>query len=182
MTVSQLKLIISTPTGPIAPGRGFYQLEEDALYVQVGPFSQSHKFFSYLESDNVSLSFDKTGHMTFIEANLPRRRWKVTNELNIPISPALADIRWFDFRDSMVEPEILTNPEQTAICISFSDNKTERSCYLGERVIIGLDRNETAVSIWIDEIIDDLAGQEISAFRKASRDEPMLTARAAAES
>jgi hypothetical protein len=181
MTVSKLKLKISTPTGPIAPGRGFYQLEEDALYVQVGPFSRSRRFFSYLESNRVSLSFDKTGRLTFIEINLPRRRWQVTGNLNRPDMPVVADIRWLDFRDRIPEPAIQTNFNLTAVRISFSDNKAVRSCYLGEQVIIGLDRDDSPVSIWIDEIIDDLAGREISAFRKANRNEPLLAERAEAQ-
>ncbi len=35
-TIESIALKIDTPTGEITPGRGFYQLEEDALYVQVG--------------------------------------------------------------------------------------------------------------------------------------------------
>ena len=59
MTVSQIKLKVQTPSGPVLPGRGFYQLEEDALYVQIAPFSREFRFFSFLESEFVHLDLDK---------------------------------------------------------------------------------------------------------------------------
>ena len=49
------KLKISAPIEPIPPGRGFYQLEEDSLLVQVGVFDRRRRFFSYLQSEHVCL-------------------------------------------------------------------------------------------------------------------------------
>ena len=85
MAAQAIKLRISTPTEPIPPGRGFYQLEEDSLYVQIGLFSRDRRFFSYLESKNTRLDFDREGRLIFIEVDLPRRQWPVDLQLTRPV-------------------------------------------------------------------------------------------------
>ena len=50
--IESIALKIDTPTGEITPGRGFYQLEEDAQYVQVGAYSRPQNFFNNLEYDS----------------------------------------------------------------------------------------------------------------------------------
>ncbi|MCK4460719.1 MAG: hypothetical protein KAW46_02890 [candidate division Zixibacteria bacterium] len=166
MTIQSARLRISTPTEPIAPGRGFYQLEEDALYVQIGAFAPQHRFFSYLESEFVSLQFDRNARLIFIEVTLPRRGWKVDNELIMPSMAELADIRWLDFREAISEPQLTTNKTQTRLHLQFTHNSPWRSFHISDNVILQTDDNDHLAAIWIDDIEDDLAGQEIAAFRK----------------
>lgn len=166
MTIQSARLRISTPTEPTAPGRGFYQLEEDALYVQIGALAPQHRFFSYLDSEFVSLQFDHNALLIFIEVTLPRRRWEVANELIIPSVVESADIRWLEFRETIREPRLTTNKTQTRLRLQFTHNAPSRSFYIADHVILQADNNDHLAAIWIDDIEDDLAGQEIAAFRK----------------
>ena len=104
MTVERIRLRIATPIEPVMPGRGFYQLEEDALYVQVGLFSSGRRFYSFLESSNVLFDFDRLGRLIFMEVRVPRRRWEVDTTLEVPAIVQPADIRWLNFRDTIDHP------------------------------------------------------------------------------
>ncbi len=44
MSLSEIQLRIDTPTGPTKAGRGFYQLDEESLFVQIGQFTESKHF------------------------------------------------------------------------------------------------------------------------------------------
>ncbi len=173
MALDVLKVRVSTPTEPIQPGRGFYQLEEDALYVQVGPFSKERRFFSYLESPHLRLDFDKEGRLIFIEVNVPRRRWQVVPRLQPPEIVEAADIRWLNFREDITTPNLLTTSKQTILCLSFTEADEVQSYYLAEQVILQVDRDQRVTKVWVTDIVDDLAGQEIGAFRKKIRGEPV---------
>jgi hypothetical protein len=100
MALTRLRARIETPTRTVAPGRGFYQLEEDVLSVQLGPFAGQRQCFSSLESDLVRLDMDRWGRLIGLEVFTPRRQWPVTD----PEPPRIAepaDIRWLDFRESI---------------------------------------------------------------------------------
>ncbi|MDH4156801.1 MAG: hypothetical protein OEW00_05950 [candidate division Zixibacteria bacterium] len=175
MTIERIKLRIATPIEPIVPGRGFYQLEEDALYVQVGLFSAGRRFYSFLESKNVLLDFDRLGRLIFIEVRAPRRQWKIDSDLKPPAVAQPADIRWLNFRDTIAEPGLFTNCDKSSLLIRFSAETTTHNYYLADSIILRVDAFNRPVSIWADEIVDDLAGLEIAAFRKAFRGEPLLS-------
>ena len=53
MLKNQINLKINSPTGPLRAGRGFYQLEDEALFVQIGLFTEKRHFFNYLENDRL---------------------------------------------------------------------------------------------------------------------------------
>lgn len=165
------RLQISTPSEPIEPGRGFYQLEEDTLYVQVGPFESGKRFYSYIESSNFSLEFDRDGRLIFIELNLPRRLWPVDQSLAWPSEVEPADIRWLDFRAHIDMPQILTNADRSMIQIRLSDAKPTTAYYLASTVLLQIDSKNLPVGLMVRDINDDLAGAEIAAFRKQIRDE-----------
>jgi hypothetical protein len=170
MTLSRIRLRISTPREPIPPGGGFYQLEEDILYVQVGLFSTNRRFFSYLESENVRLELDRSGHLIFIEVNLPRRRWEIDTELAAPVIVEPADIRWLNFRNTFKEPRLVASPDKTTAAILFSDLTPTHNYYLAESVILQTYHRREAVAIVVKDIVDDLAGKEIASFRKSLRE------------
>ena len=109
MTVERIRLRIATPIEPVMPGLGFYQLEEDALYVQVGLFSSRRRFYSFLESRNVLFDFDRLGRLIFMEVRVPRRRWQIDATLQAPAVAQPADIRWLNFRDTIIEPRLTAN-------------------------------------------------------------------------
>lgn len=169
MTLRSLQLRISTPTEPIPPGRGFYQLEEDALYAQVGSFDPSRRFYSFLESDQLKLELDKSGRLIFIELSLPRRHWPLNDSLHLPDSAGTADVRWLDFRDRIPEPTIETNRRRTLLHLRFSDVAPYRTIHLADTILLQSDNQDRLVALWVDDITDDLAGQEIASFRKQLR-------------
>jgi hypothetical protein len=170
MSLDRLKLRLSTLTEPILPGQGFYQLEEDTLYVQIGSFSKQRRFFSYLEAENVRLDLDREGRLIFVEVSVPRRLWKIDSSIKLPTVVEAADIRWLDFRERVSDPILLTDPERQSLVLRFNNETLLKNYFLAEKVIAQVNDRHELSSIWIIEIIDDLAGQQIGAFRKKVRD------------
>lgn len=74
MAIESIKVRVSTPTEHLLLGRGFYQVDDGTLFVQIGPFQHSRHFFSYLESESVRIDIDCEGRPIFIEVGLPRQR------------------------------------------------------------------------------------------------------------
>ncbi len=169
MSVSALKLRINTPTGEPLPGRGFYQLEEESLYVQIGQFSRKHRFFSYLESEQVRLDLDKEGRLLFIEVSCPRLHWKVDDRVKPPTRTVPADIRWLDFRKCMDNPELLTDRHHTLLLLRFLHQFPVRNYHLAKSVIVDVTNEDLLAAIWVSDIVNDMAGQKIAEFRKKSR-------------
>lgn len=167
MTVSQLTIAVRTPTEQIPVGRGFYQLEEDSLYVQIAPWDREHRFFSYLESDHVRLDIDKNGSLLFIEVALPRRKWRSVETLEVPTRHQPGDVRWADFREQMTSPRLVTDRTREQLQIVFSDAPSVATYEIAQSVLVQADKGHCVTSVWITDIIDDLAGQEIAHFRKA---------------
>jgi len=167
MALHAATIRISSPTEPIVPGRGFYQLEEDALYVQIGPWTGERRFFSWLESDPVRLDFDRYGRLVFIEVTQPRRQWTVDESCRKPGVAEMADLRWLDFRQQIDPPVLICNKRKTCLQLRFGEVNPARDYYLADHVILQTDSDNRPAALWIDDIIDDLAGQELSAFRKA---------------
>ncbi len=171
MALEALKVRISTPTEPIMPGRGFYQLEEDSLYVQIGSFSKKRRFFSYLESDTVRFDLDKEGRLIFIEVAVARCHWKIAPRLKPPAVVEAADIRWLDFRKKIINPVLTSTHNKTLLLLRFVNTTQLRNYYLAETVMAQVDTNNRLAAVWITDIVDDLAGKEIAAFRKMIRGE-----------
>ena len=163
------KLRVEAPAEELLPGRGFYQLEEEALYVQIAPFTKGHRFFSYLESPHVRLELDKAGRLLFIEVDLARRHWIVDEALVPPIAAVPATVRWLDFRDEIIAPEVRCDPRRLTMQLRFSTNQPTISYHIADNVMLQADTEQTLTAIWVTDIIDDLAGREIAAFRRAIR-------------
>jgi hypothetical protein len=168
MTLKSISLRIDSPTAAVLPGRGFYQLEEDSLFVQVGEFSEERRFFSYLESESERVRFDidREGRLMLIEVDLPRRRWTVVPDLSIPTIAETADIRWLDFRERMVDPEILTDERRSIAMLRFVESSSWRWYKLTDSVLLQVDANSQLMAVIITSIDDDFAGRELAAFRK----------------
>ena len=106
MPLKALSLKINAPTEKLPLGRGFYQLEEEILFLPVEYPNEKIRFFSYLESDTISLHIDRNGRLIFIELSLPRRRWEFRENLVLPEKSKSADIRFLDFRQRFVDPKV----------------------------------------------------------------------------
>lgn len=171
MPVKALQVRVSTPTAPVAHGRGFYQLEEEELYIPVEYPLERTRFFSFLESRAVTLLLDRQGRLIFIEISIPRRRWKVKEELVVPELASAADTRFLNFRESFVEPSIFCDRVRQNVMIRFTEGKSAYNYYLANNVIVQVSSHNTLVAIWISDIVDDFAGQELATWRKAARGE-----------
>jgi len=169
VALNKLKLKISTPTEPTPPGRGFYQMEEDSLYVPIGGPAGSRRFFSFLEAEHVRLDLDRHGRLVFIEVNLPRSLWSVNPELSKPENAHPSDVRWLDFRTSIANPTLTTDRKRASLLIGFSEDRPTAAFYLAESVILQTNGSGKPVSIWVGQIESDRAGQAIAAFRRANR-------------
>ena len=169
VAVSRIKLRIFPPTEPAPPGRGFYQLEEEALHIPIGVPPPDRRFFSWLESDSVQMDIDRLGKLLFLVVNRPRRQWTLVDGLTAPKTGATADVRWINFRTHFREPGILTNRRRSVVEIAFAEEVAAHTYYLAEHVILQADLDIHPTSLWVTDIIDDLAGQEIMAFRQMWR-------------
>jgi hypothetical protein len=169
MSLDSIRLRIQTPIECVPPGRGFYQKDEDSLYVQVGPFADHHRYFSFLESSDVRLDIDKEGRLVFAEVSLPRRQWKTDHNLVPPATTVPSDIRWLDFRQSIPSPILVSDPSRKILQIRFSDRPAIHSALVADSIIVQSTSEQTLAAIWITEIIDDTAGIKLSAFRRAVR-------------
>ncbi|MEW6015891.1 MAG: hypothetical protein AB1690_11265 [Candidatus Zixiibacteriota bacterium] len=167
--LTSLKVKISTPTGPIPAGRGFYQLEEESLYLPVIHADSDRHFFSYLDSETVSLQLDREGRLIFIEVPVPRRRWHLRQNLVHPEKAEPVDIRFIDFRTSFPAPTLFCSPYRNELLIRFQRDVAEQNCYLAENLIAQVSAENRLVAIWAFDILDDLAGREISAWRRKYR-------------
>jgi hypothetical protein len=169
MPLKAIKINISAPSVDIPRGRGFYQLEEEELYFPIiHSKDERNRFFSYLESDTVSLQLDREGRLIFIVITLPRRRWKDNAKLTFPDRAQTADIRFLDFRDSFPNPKIHCDPTQQNILLKFNHSTAGQCYYLAENLIAQINSKGHLSAVWATDIIDDLAGREIASWRKAA--------------
>lgn len=173
--VARLEISIMPPADEIPIGRGFYQLEEDTLYVQLAPYDPAHRFFNYLESDLIRFDLDKHGTLLFVEIREARRRWEVVEDLTVPHYAQPSDIRWLDFRVALPPARFFTNPDHDLLMVEFSDRPTASSYQPAWSVIVDCDDTGSVARVWVTDIVDDLAGQDIAAFRKSRPDRPPLT-------
>ena len=166
-----LAVRIITPAPESVPGRGFYQLEESALYIPVGAQDRTRHYFSSLESENVRLDIDREGRLMFIEVSAARSVWSLTDKLALPVWAEPADVRFLGFRTSLPEPRLLTDRQRQRLQICFSPAPVAHAVSIAESVILSVDDRHLVVSILIADIVDDLAGREIAQFRKSQREE-----------
>ena len=165
----RIKLRIAPPTEPVPPGRGFYQLEEEALHIPIGVPPPDRRFFSWLESDLVQMDIDRTGKLLFVAVNCPRRQWSWLEGLAAPQAAAMADVRWVNFRTRMAEPRLLTDRRRSLVKVVWLDEIAARTYYLADHVLLQTDADLHPTAIWVTDISDDLAGREIMECRKEWR-------------
>jgi len=167
MAVESIKVRVLTPTEHHLPGRGFYQVDDDALFVQIGPFRHSRQFFSYLESDTVRIDIDRRGRPIFIEVNVPRRHWQRLPSFQMPPAVEAADLRFVDFRTAVRQPTLLTSPDLSSLLIRFDRSNRSRCFFVADSVIAQVSDEGELMAFWVMDIIDDFAGQQLAAFRKS---------------
>jgi len=167
MALQTPTLKINTPVESIPVGRGFYQLEEDELYVPVEYPGNKARFFSYLDSETVSIQLDREGRLIFVQVSLPRRRWKARSGFVAPEAAEPADIRFLDFRDSFKKPAIFCDKKRQNVMIQFLKEPATHNYRIAGNVIVQISEENRLVALWVFDLTDDIAGQEIAAWRKS---------------
>ncbi|UCD17412.1 MAG: hypothetical protein JSV44_00430 [Candidatus Zixiibacteriota bacterium] len=166
MPIKAIKVMLKAPASRVPRGRGFYQLEEEALYVPVEYPGQKSRFFSYLDSDTVSFQLDRDGRLIFIEITLPRRRWKVKPHLVPPEIAEAADVRFPDFRERFPNPSVFCDEIRQLLLIRFGRGPSAHNYYLAENLIAQTTEENRLVAIWVSDITNDLAGRKIARWRR----------------
>ncbi|MCP4705112.1 MAG: hypothetical protein GY865_10920, partial [candidate division Zixibacteria bacterium] len=176
MSITTPEIQTRTPAsqkGKIPSGRGFYQLEEESLYLPVEYPSNQKRFYSYLDSDTVSLHFDRAGRLIFIEVNIPRRRWNIKNDF---VPPEIADsdeARFLDFRKSLIDPKVFCDKGKKHLLILFDNQPAKHNIYLAKNLIAQVTSSGFLTAIWVTDIIDDMAGQKIASWRHLIHKTPL---------
>jgi len=165
MRSDPLAVRIITPVVDSGPGRGFYQLDESALYVPIGAADKSRHYFSSLESQRMRLDIDRDGRLMFIEVTAARNTWLVIDDIQQPVWAEPADVRFLGFRTTIPDPQMLTDKTRQSLLLRFSPARAVRYISISDGVILSVDEHGSVVSILICEIINDLAGREIALFR-----------------
>jgi len=175
MPANPLAVRISTPVEATILGRGFYQLEEGALYVPIDVAARSRHYFSSLESERVRLDIDRDGKLMFIEVAAARSTWIVTDDIDQPVWAEPGDVRFLGFRTTIPDPQILTDRSRLRLLLRFSPAVVARYVSVADSVIVSVDDHEALTSILVTDIVDDLAGREISKFRQMPVATPCVT-------
>jgi len=100
-----------------------------------------------------------------------KRHWKVDPDITPPAVVEAADIRWLNFREKITDPLLLCTRSRSLLLLRYTNKIKLQNYYLAEAVIAQVDENRELAAIWITDIVDDLAGREISSFRKRVRGE-----------
>lgn len=177
-----IKVRIKTPAETKLFGRGFYQVEEDCLYVPLYP---SGTFYSYVDADykekssktnknaikRIRFSFDinRRGRLLFIKVTTPRRFWTNEKELEAPSPIEWADVRFLTFRAQVQTAGIYYSSKQSLVQLKLEDKAVAHTYNIAENIIIGISEDDYLVSVWVHDISDDRAAQQMAAWRKALR-------------
>jgi len=170
MPIKMPALKLETPAEDIPFGRGFYQVEEEVLYLPVEYYWPPKRFYSYLDSEAVSLHLDRNGRLIFIEVAVPRRRWQVLDEFTTPDLVWPGKVKFADFRQTITEPNIFCDCTRRKLLIMFENAQADHNnIYIAENLIGQVAGGGYLTAIWAIDIIDDFAGRKIAAWRQSIR-------------
>jgi len=160
---NRIKVSVKPPPQPPPVCRGFYQVEEDSLYIALYPDGD---FFSFLDSPTIKIDIDRQGSLLFIHILTPRRNWKRRRRLHPPVGLEWADIRFRAFREKIPEVKLETDSKISWLHIIFYDHAETSAYRLADNLICEVTPDSSLASIWLTEIYDDRAAREMAAWRK----------------
>jgi hypothetical protein len=160
----QIQVILRTPDEARRFGRGFYQVEEDCLYVPLHP---ARAFYSYVDSDHVQLDIDQAGRLIFISVTFPRRHWQVCRTLTPPSIEGEADIRILNFRENLLRSRLETDADRSILKIAYDRSDQPTTSYaVAEHVSCEIAADGSLAAIWITRIEDDRGARQMATWRK----------------
>ncbi len=163
-----IRIFIQSPAEGESFSRAFYQAEEETLIVSLFP---EGKFFSYLDSPQLSFDIDSRGRLLSIQVLVERKSWRTRKNLKPPPAPESADIRFIDFRDQMPEARIESTSDGKLMHIVFIDDHGFKAYRLTDKLKVEVTSDSYLAGIWILDIEDDRAAQELAAWRKQMKGE-----------
>jgi len=163
-----VKIIVTTPADQQPICRGFYQVEEDSLYV---PFYPGGSFFSFLDSPQVAFDVDRTGRLLFIQVHVPRHGWITRDNLVPPATKEAAEMHLRGFREKLPAARLETPPDRSWLRIVFADDSATRPCIIAENLICEILDRRSLAAVWIMSIEDDRAARGMAAWRGSVADE-----------
>jgi hypothetical protein len=163
-----VKVIVTTPADYQPVCRGFYQVEEDSLYV---PFYPGGSFFSFLDSPQVAFDIDRTGRLLFIQVHVPRHGWLTRDDLVPPVTKEAAELHLRGFREKLPAARLETPPDRSWLRIVFADDSTARPCIIAENLICEILDRRSLAAVWVMSIEDDRAARGMAAWRGLVADE-----------
>lgn len=158
-----IKVVIKTPAAQQPVCRGFYQVEEDSLYVPLYP---EGKFYSFLDSHQVIFDIDQNGRLLFLQVLTPRRKWAIRNNLKPPMNQHPADIRFLGFREIIPEAKLETSPDHSWLRLLYQKSPNASAYRVADHLLFELAEDKTLASIWIMAIENDRAARAMAAWRK----------------
>lgn len=158
-----IKVTVKTPADLMRFSRGFYQVEEDILYIPIFP---GGRFFSFLDSAQITIDVDRKGRLLFIQVMIPRRQWRIRRTLKPPDKPEPADIRFLGFRDSIPPAQIESTPDHSCLRILFAHQSGTMSYGVAEHLIFDVTADGKLSTIWLTAVGDDRAARGMAAWRR----------------
>ncbi len=177
---------ISTPAKVERFSRGFYQLDEEMLYVPIYPGGQFYSFLDATEIDSnkpndplLNFDIDRAGNLTFIKLNLARAKWPVKKQIDQPATTLSAEVHFRQFREQISSFELVTNKSKDYLCLIFrsqnepkeaTEAKENLATYrIADNIIIELSAGAEISRLWILEIVEDRGARQMAAWRKKLR-------------
>lgn len=173
---------VKTPAEISLFSRGFYQVEEDCLYVPVYP---AGTFYSYVDAKRVdkstgddsgdmsrvhfSFDIDREGRLLFIKVSTPRRFWKIKDKMDLPAPLESADLRFLTFRASVGGAGIFYSPAQSTVFLRLNQDKIANTYMVTDNIIAGVSPNNFLAALWVSDITEDRAAQNMAQWRKELR-------------
>ncbi|MEZ5358630.1 MAG: hypothetical protein R3F48_07325 [Candidatus Zixiibacteriota bacterium] len=175
-----IQVRIKTPAEIKIFGRGFYQVEEDCLYIPLFP---AGTFYSFVDAEEkgatskssknnrirISLDIDREGRLLFIKVATPRRFWTRDDDMNPPTPIEWADLRVLTFRAQVNAAAIVYAAHKSCIHLRLDDKNIAHTYNIAENIIAGTSLDNYLVSLWISNIEDDRAAQLMAHWRKELR-------------
>lgn len=162
-----IAVAIKAPVAFPPASRGFYQVEEEVLYVPVYP---SGEFFSYLDSPQLQIDIDRIGRLLFMHVLVPRRRWRIDRNIRIPAGADEADIRFLDFRSRLPDASLLSDADRSILRVRFQTVRSATHHRMADHLIVDLAPDNTIASIWVTAIDDDRAACGMAAWRARAKE------------
>jgi hypothetical protein len=161
-------VVIKTPAPQQSVSRGFYQVEEDCLYIPIYP---GGKFYSFLDSPQAVFDIDNKGRLLFLKVLIPRRNWVIHKSLKAPTAAGSADIRFLGFRNSLPNIILETSRQKSWLRLVFERCDKMSAYAAAENLIFEITPNKELAAVWITNIEDDRGARGMAAWRKKLKEE-----------